>query len=423
MSSVRLQLLSFMSFAHFIHHVELYAFPAMLILISQEISMSYLEMGILGSLPILIMAITSPLIGYLGRNAGLGFYIILLGIFLFGLSSFIISISLDFFYLFIGNIILGLGCTTFHPIGLGVAANSFRGENRGKAMAVNHAAGVIGTALAPLGTLGLTIFVLGDWRQTFSLLGFSCFTLLIFMTIWLIIRKLIPQYSSLIQNNNDNEVRENLTNNTSRIEFKNWILVTLGLVIIMSALRGGVYRLISFFTVTLLRDFYGVQSFEAGVMTSFILILGSGSDIYGAYISDKSGSYGRVKIILLSAVGTSLAILILIFLTENFSVIWAILFGFSLCAICFYLAGGTLQALMSDLVPQESRTFFYSIVFSLGLVVSSTSPTIFGALLDLFQSPIAGFAFMFLLILLSFFVTILFHKRLPFAVDNDLISP
>ena len=423
MSSVRLQLLSFMSFAHFIHHVELYAFPAMLILISQEISMSYLEMGILGSLPILIMAITSPVVGYLGKNARLGFVIVLLGIFLFAFSSFIISLSLDFFYLLIGNLILGLGCTTFHPVGLGVAANSFRGENRGKAMAVNHAAGVIGTALAPLGTLGLTIYVLDDWRQTFSLLGFGCLILLIFMTIWVVIQKLIPKYSSLIQNNNDREVQENLTNNTSRREFRNWILVTLGLIIIMSALRGGVYRLISYFTVTLLRDFYGVQSFEAGVMTSFILLLGSGSDIYGAYISDRSGSYGRVKIILISAVGTSLAILSLILLTEHFPEIWAILLGFSFFAICFYLAGGTLQALMSDIVPQESRTFFYSIVFSLGLVVSSTSPTIFGALLDLFQSPVAGFAFMLLLIFCSFFVTIVFQKRVSFAVENDLISP
>ncbi len=422
MSSVRLQLLSFMSLAHFIHHVELYAFPAMLILISQEISMSYLEMGILGSLPILIMAITSPLVGYLGKNARLGFIIVLLGIFLFALSSFMIAVSTDFFQLLLGNVLLGLGCTTFHPVGLGVAANSFTGQNRGKAMAVNHAAGVIGTALAPLGTLGLAVFVLSDdWRQVFSLFGLGCLVFLILMISWVVLKKLIPQYLSLIQKNNL-KVQENLANNISRSDFKNWILITLGILLIISSLRGGVYRLISYFTVTLLRDFYGVGYFEAGVMTSFILLLGSGTDVYGAYISDKSGSYGRVRIILVSAVGTSIAILSLILLTENFPEIWAILLGFSFFAICFYLAGGTLQAVMSDIVPQEYRTFFYSIVFSLGLVVSSISPTIFGALLDLFQSPIGGFVFMFLLIFCSFLVTILFQKRLSFAVENNLIT-
>ena len=422
MSSVRLQLLSFMSLAHFIHHVELYAFPAMLILISQEISMSYLEMGILGSLPILIMAITSPLVGYLGKNARLGFIIVLLGIFLFALSSFMIAVSTDFFQLLLGNVLLGLGCTTFHPVGLGVAANSFTGQNRGKAMAVNHAAGVIGTALAPLGTLGLAVFVLSDdWRQVFSLFGLGCLVFLILMISWVVLKKLIPQYLSLIQKNNL-KVQENLANNISRSDFKNWILVTLGILLIISSLRGGVYRLISYFTVTLLRDFYGVGYFEAGVMTSFILLLGSGTDVYGAYISDKSGSYGRVRIILVSAVGTSIAILSLILLTENFPEIWAILLGFSFFAICFYLAGGTLQAVMSDIVPQEYRTFFYSIVFSLGLVVSSISPTIFGALLDLFQSPLGGFVFMLLLIFCSFLVTILFQKRLSFAVENNLIT-
>ncbi|MFX0124581.1 MAG: MFS transporter [Candidatus Hodarchaeota archaeon] len=422
MSSVRLQLLSFMSLAHFIHHVELYAFPAMIILISREITMSYLEIGILGSLPILIMAITSPGIGYISKNARLGFIIVLLGVFLFALSSFMIAISENYIHLLLGNILLGLGCTTFHPVGLGVAANSFTGENRGKAMAVNHAAGVIGTALAPLGALGLAIYIFSDWRQTFVLFGLICLLLLILLASWVFIQKLIPRYASLLQNN-EFDVEEDLIENTSRLEYRKWILITLGIIITISALRGGVYRLISYFTVTLLRDFYHVESFAAGIMTSFILLLGSGSDIYGAYISDKSGAYGRVRIILVSAIGTSCAILSLIFLTESFPEIWAVLFGFSLFAICFYLAGGTLQALMSDIVPQESRTFFYSIVFSLGLVVSSTSPTIFGALLDIFQSPIAGFAFMLLLIFCSFFVTLLFQRRLFFAVKNNLISP
>ena len=396
MSSLRLQLLSFMSLAHFIHHVELYAFPAMVILISQEISMTYLEIGILGSLPILIMAITSPAVGYFGKNARLGFFMVLLGVLLFSLSSFMISFSETYLHLLLGNLLLGLGCTTFHPVGLGLVANSFSGETRGKAMAVNHAAGVIGTAIAPLGTLGLAIYILGEWRQTFIFLGLVCLTLLILMTFWMVLQNLIPRYSSLVVNLNLDD-HEDQANNSSRLEYRNWILITLGVILTISALRGGVYRLISYFTVTLLRDFYNVESFTAGIMTSFILLMGSGSDIYGAYISDKSGAYGRVKIVLISAVGTSLAIITLIFLTANFPEIWAILLGFSLFAVCFYLAGGTLQALMSDIVPQESRTLFYSIVFSLGLVVSSTAPTIFGALLDIFQSPVAGFIFMLLL--------------------------
>ena len=421
-SNIRIQLVSFMSLAHFIHHLELYSFPALLILISQEISMSYLEMGILGSSPILIMAITSPLVGYLSKNARPGFIIVLLGIFLFALSNFMFSISTDFFNLLVGNVLLGLGCTTFHPVGLGYSANSFSGENRGKAMAVIHAAGVVGTAFAPLGTLGLAVLVFGDWRQIFFLLGLGCLVFLILMASWMILQKLIPRYLDLLQIN-DPEVQENQIHTISRSDIKNWIIVSLGVILIISSLRGGVYRLISFFTVTLLRDFYGVGSFEAGAMTSFILLLGSGSDVYGAYISDKSGAYGRVRIILISAVGTSIAILALIVLTENFKEIWVILFGFSLFSICFYLAGGTLQALMSDIIPQEYRTFFYSIVFSLGLVVSSISPTIFGALLDIFHSPIAGFAFMFVLIACSFIVTLIFQKRLSFAVENDLISP
>lgn len=381
-------------------------------------------MGILGSLPILVMAITSPIVGYLGKNARIGFSIVLMGILLFAFSSFIILFSYDFSYLLLGNVFLGLGCTTFHPIGLGVSANSFSGRNRSKAMAVNHAAGVLGTAASPVVTLGLAVFIFG-WRYTFILLGIGCIILFILMYFWLILQKLIFNYLMIVINSNK-ELKDETTSVTKSIsgqELKKWVILTLGILLTVSALRGGVYRLFSFFTVTLLRDFYYVGNFEAGVMTSLILLLGSVTDVYGAYINDKSGAYGRIRIILISAIGTGVSVLILTFLTMNLPEIGFILVGFSLFTVCFYLAGGTLQALMSDLVPQEKRTFFYSIVFSLGLVVSSISPTIFGALLDLFNSPIGGFTFILILISGSFVMALIFQKRLKIAIEHDLIAP
>ena len=112
----------------------------------------------------------------------------------------------------------------------------------------------------------------------------------------------------------------------------------------------------------------------------------------------------------------------LIAITIGFPEWLLVVFGFSLFAIGFYLAGGTLQALQADLVPASDRTFFYSIVFSLGLVVSSISPTIFGALLDMFQSPVGGLLFMLILMIISFFITELFRRRLRFAEENNLFS-
>jgi DHA1 family multidrug resistance protein-like MFS transporter len=413
-----------MSLAHFNHHIQLYAFPAMLILITQEIPLTYLEIGILGSLPVLIMALFSPLIGYFGKSARTGFNILLIGIFLFAISSFMFAISNDFSNLIIGNALLGFGCTTFHPVGLGVSANSYSGKNRGKALAVVHAAGVIGTAVSPVITLGIAVFVL-NWRQTYFFLGIGTFVFLFMMIIWLFFQNLISKYQLLIKDNSQ-EVLEEVSgpsSNKSIPSYRRWILITLGLLLIISSFRSGVYRLISYFTVRLLSDFYQFSSFNAGLITSFILLLGSSADIYGAYISDKSGSYGRVKIIILSAIGTAVSIFLLMFLTENDFDTITIIIGFSFFAICFYLAGGTLQALMSDLVPQKERTFFYSLVFSIGLVVSSASPAIFGVLLDIFQSPIAGFVFMLILICISLFVSLVFRKRLSFAVENDLITP
>ncbi len=421
--NIRHQLLGFMSISHFIHHVLLYAFPALLILIIDDIPLNYLEMGILGSLPSLIMAFTSPLIGYLGKKPATGFFIVLIGVLLFAVSCFSITIANDFFGLFVGNFILGLGCTTYHPVGLGVCANSFTEHNRGKAMAINHAAGVIGTAVSPFSTLTLAIFVF-TWRVTYFFLGIFCVLLVVGLMLWVFLQNLVTRFESLVVTKEKKKPESSPSNNLSirSSPHRNWILTSLVLIILISALRGGVYRSISYFTTTLLKNFYSVDAFFAGVLTSLILLFGSISDIYGAVKSDRLGPRGRTRIILISALISSIAIVGLIIVTLGFSEILVIIFGFSIFAVGFYLAGGTLQALQADLVPAKDRTFFYSIVFSLGLVISSISPTVFGALLDMFQSPVGGLLFMLSLMIASFFITELFRRRLQFAERNDLFS-
>ena len=420
--NIRYQLLSFMSISHFIHHLLLYAFPALLILIIDDIPLNYLEMGILGSLPSLLMALTSPAIGFLGKTAKNGFYVVLFGVLFFSLSSFMIAIANDFFGLFIGNIVLGLGCTTYHPVGLGVCANSFLEHNRGKAMAINHAAGVIGTAVSPTGTLFIAIFIF-DWRTSFLLLGVFCTLSVVLLSAWLFLQNLIFRFGSLLNDDEKSLIYEN--NNTVSIRtspHRKWILTSLGILILISAFRGGVYRAISYFTTTLLKNFYNVEAFLAGIFTSIILLFGSISDIYGAITSDRMGPRGRTRIVLISAIISCMTILLLIAITLESAQILFVLFGFSLFAIGFYLAGGTLQALQADLVPTKDRTVFYSVVFSLGLIISSITPTIFGALLDLFNSPISGLLFMFFLMLASLFITLLFIKRLHYAEKYSLFS-
>ncbi len=419
---IRYQLLTFMSISHFIHHVLLYAFPALLILIIDDIPLNYLEMGILGSLPSLLMALTSPVIGFLGKTAKNGFFILLLGVLFFSLSSFVISIASDFLGLFIGNFILGFGCTTYHPIGLGVCANSFPEQNRGKAMAINHAAGVIGTAVSPFGTLFLAIFIF-TWRTSFLFLGVLCALSVVLLSAWLFLQNLNSRFETLLERKEKtSKIKNKNTISIWTSPHRNWILTSLGIIIVISALRGGVYRAISYFTTTLLKNFYNVDAFLAGLFTSMILLFGSISDIYGAITSDHMGPRGRAKIVLISAIISCMTILLLIVITIGSAQILFVLFGFSLFAIGFYLAGGTLQALQADLVPTKDRTVFYSLVFSLGLVISSITPTIFGALLDLFNSPIGGLLFMFFLMITGFLITLIFIRRLYYAEVHHLFS-
>ncbi len=415
-------ILFFMALAHFIHHIQMYTFPALIILIVEDIKLSYFEIGILGTLPVLIMALSSPIIGYYGKYPKLGVTFVIGGIFVFAFSSLVISLSTTFLWLFVGNLLLGIGAMTYHPVGLGMIANSFDTNERGKAMAVNHAMGVIGNAVSPFITLGVAIFILRDWRLTYLMIGVVTLVIGIFMLGWLLYRRLLTQYAFLMKRFETHPEKISVPATSVQLNgadtvkkqvlTKKWILVTLGILLVISSLRGGIYRSLSYFTVTLLRDFYDVGRFEAGLWTSFILAAGAASDIYGAVISDKEGAMGRFKIVFYSALGTAISLLLIMLLTAQSSAVWLVVIGFSLFAVTFYLAGGTLQALMSDIVSKDQRTMFYSVVFSLGLVVSSVAPTIFGGLLDIFLTPLAPLSFLLLLTVLSFVFLGVFWQRL-----------
>jgi MFS family permease len=415
-----------MSLAHFIHHYILYAFPALLLLIMQDISLSYTETGILAMVPVLIMAISSPVIGWLSRKANVGFTIVLIGVFLFALSSFFFSAANNFVDLLIGNLLLGLGAMTYHPIGLGVCANCYRGNHRGKALSVNHASGVIGTAISPVGSLGLAIFILVNWRATFLVLGAIYIAIALIMITWQLFQKLVGEYTLILEGYEssplDSRSADENTPTNARNPFKSWLIVTVGVFLVISAFRSGVYRCFSYFFPILLNDFYSVSDFDSGLWASIILLVGAVSDIYGATVSDRRGPFGRLKIVILSAIGTALTAMFLIILTAINPSFWIILMTFGAFSIMFYLAGGTLQALMSDIVHPSQRSFLYGIMFSFGPIMSSISPIIFGVLLDAFQSPIGGFYFMLILMGISFIASIVFWKRLDTASRNGWLA-
>ncbi|MFW9990658.1 MAG: MFS transporter [Candidatus Odinarchaeota archaeon] len=424
--NVRPQLITFMSLAHFFHHYMLYAFPALLLLIKEDIPLTYTEIGVLGMVPVLIMAITSPAIGWMSKKVNVGFSIVLTGIFLFALSSFFLSFANSFIELLIGNLVLGLGACTYHPLGLGVCANCYRGNHRGKALSVNHASGVLGTAISPVGSLAIAIFILANWRAAFLVLSIGYAIIGLIMVVWQVFQRLVQKYTLILESYESSPANpqssDRLTSVNVRKTFKSWILVTVGVLLAISALRSGVYRSFSYFFPVLLNDFYGVSDFDSGLWASLILLAGAISDIYGAAVSDRQGPFGRLKMVILSAIGTSLAIILIIALTITSPEFWMILLAFGIFSIMFYLSGGTLQALMSDIVPASQRSFLYGLMFSIGPLLSSISPIIFGMLLDLFHSPVGGLYFMFALISFSFVVSILFWKRLGTASRNGLLA-
>jgi len=322
------------------------------------------------------------------------------------------------------NMMLGLGATTYHPVGLGMVSNSFSNQSRGKAMAINHSAGVIGTAISPVISIALTLSFSKNWRTTsYIYAGFSA-SILCIMLVWLFSHHLIAKYRvtehKLKEETNlaiEKQEQVNIFDKANR-----FLLITIVLVLLIGMLRSSIYRSLSSFTATLLNDFYNLSELEAGFYTTIILTIGSMSDITGAVISDRLGTVrGRANVVILSAVGTAVAILLLI-LAPLYSAFVLILLLFSFFAVSFYLVGGTLLALQSNLIPGSARSFFYSITFSIGLIITSVTPSIFGTLLDIFKTPVAPFSFLLVLTLISLGTMYIFKLRLLHLEETDQLS-
>ena len=151
MSSVRTRMQLSTSIIHFFNHVTLYAFPSVVIFIRDDISLSYSEIGLLGTLPTLLMVMLTPLSGR--TRSGLEPLVMLSGLLVMGLSMIMMAMAGDFLDLSVACIVLGVGGAAYHPPGFSIVSQFYE-EKKAEALSLNQGAGTVGTGLAPFLLVG-----------------------------------------------------------------------------------------------------------------------------------------------------------------------------------------------------------------------------------------------------------------------------
>ncbi|MFX0212182.1 MAG: MFS transporter, partial [Candidatus Hodarchaeota archaeon] len=149
------------SIIHLLNHVFLYAFPSIILFLREEISLTYPEIGILGTIPSLLMVLLSPLSGR--TKPGFENHVIIGGLFVMSASLLVMSIAQNFLGIAIAVFILGIGGAAYHPPAFSAVTRLYESK-KAVGMSLNQGAGTIGTGLAPfLLTIGAGLI---GWRET-----------------------------------------------------------------------------------------------------------------------------------------------------------------------------------------------------------------------------------------------------------------
>lgn len=150
-----------LSIAHGVNEFYSVALPPILPLIVADFGVSYAEAGVLVTVYFVVYSVFQLPAGRLADRFGQRL-LLAAGMVLLSTGILVLAFAPDFQTLLAGEIVAGVGGSTYHPAGMSLISDIESGETEGTAMGVHGLGGVAGTALAPALIGGLA--AVRDWR-------------------------------------------------------------------------------------------------------------------------------------------------------------------------------------------------------------------------------------------------------------------
>ena len=384
--------LAVLIFGHFLNHFYAYVLAASLFIIREDVLLSNTEVGLVGTAQIVIFAVFSVLVGITGdRWLKRKTIYVPFGVLLMGVSMFIVGYANSFITLIFAALVVGLGASFYHPVAYAAIADLYE-EKKGLTMSANVALGMIGTSITPVFIVVFDRWI--GWRSFFIVFGIAA--LILAVALFFVFHFLIEYTRS------EDEEKEYIANKNMNMEgrisqwFKKEFFVVLSIFIIIclfySTFRSGIFRITNTFLSIIFVDYYDFNIFQAGWITTVILVIGGLTAIIGGIISDK---YTTSLTMLISLSGSTIMLLLLVILGDIVSGIGAIALFFVFIAF-LYFSGAAGTKYVSENVPQKSRSLALGFLFAVPSSLAGLFPWAFGWMLD---NSTHIFSFVFLLAL------------------------
>lgn len=330
--------------AHLVNDFNALMLPAFLPAMTEEFSLSYLQLGVLSLSFTILSGLLQVFAGHHADRYGrrrralvFGFAVTAVGFVGMGLSP-------TFTVLVTVSLLCGLGASTYHPQATAVLVRAYP-TDRGRTMGIHGWGGSVGAFIAPLGVALLVTSV--GWRSALFLLAGP--SLLVAALIWRGIEESEPNPDARLRGGIGRDI---------------WLLA------ITFALLSAVIRGFLTFLPTFLVE-RGSTLSEAGLLTTVILVVGLVAQPVGGIAFDRLG--GR-RVFFAASVATSLSLAV-------FAVADGLVILVAVAAVAFFVFSmfPVSLAMGSELSGVERTGIGVGVIFGVsGLTGAAVQPVVGG---------------------------------------------
>lgn len=369
-----------LSLFHFFHHLYALVLPPLFPLIKDEFGVGNTEVGlIITSISLSMVLFQLPLGLYsdkVGRKKILVFCLSLMIC-----LTFLTSIASAFWMILIFQLILGIGASGYHPVGISAAADLAMEGRVGSTMSIQALGGSLGVALTPILIGGLAS--LYGWRLPLQIVALTGLGVLLYVVYSL------------------GEAKEaNAPTQTEGIEK----LAALGIAILYF-FRAFVFKGITSFMPTYLVEIKGFSIGWGGFTTGIILLSGALAQLIGGRIADR---FNRIKII----IGATFTAAVLLFLITQFKLGGGLIYlGLVLLGGSLYICTPAILSLVESISPSGRYGKAFGINFTTAAVSGMVAPVAIGYIGDVYSLSQA-FSLLPLLLIFASIIMLLMRNQI-----------
>ncbi|MFW8602106.1 MFS transporter [Desulfobacterota bacterium M19] len=276
------------SCSHFITHSFMTIFPAVMVVIAGENSMSFMDIGIIANIGYFLYGLGSFPAGWLADRFG-SKRVLTVGVIGMALSSLLVGMSQGLMWFAFSYAFLGMFASIHHPAGLSLIARRVT-VNKGKALGIHGVMGNVGLFLTPLFAASC-IWLFNSWRSAYIIYGIIGLGFALFL------------YKARIPEEVDFSFRQTFKRPKGHKAAKGekagagdgFVLIPISLLVLflVSTLSGFIFRgSLTFFPALFRQEVHFITNNDhpvvmAGYLTTAVLSMGLIGAWFGGYINDK----------------------------------------------------------------------------------------------------------------------------------------